>query len=154
MGQARRRAEQAARRRPRSARCSTPATWSMSSRSTRTATPRRPIPPAAGAGSLRRDGGDGPADRPRAGDGRRLLLRPEPVQPRDAGLRQPGSSFKPFVYAAALDNGYTPSTVVMDAPIEIDQGQGAGVWRPENYSTGKFYGPVDAALSASSSRAT
>src|SRR6185369_4207513 len=36
-------------------------------------------------------------------------------------LRQPGSSFKPFVYAAALDNGYTPSTVVVDAPIEIDQ---------------------------------
>ena len=40
-------------------------------------------------------------------------------------LRQPGSSFKPFVYAAALDNGYTPSTVVMDAPIEIDQGPAA-----------------------------
>ncbi len=55
-------------------------------------------------------------------------------------LRQPGSSFKPFVYAAALDNGYTPSTVVMDAPIEIDQGVGGGIWRPENYS-GKFYGP-------------
>ena len=42
-------------------------------------------------------------------------------------LRQPGSSFKPFVYAAALDNGYTPSTVVLDAPLEIDQGPGAGV---------------------------
>ncbi len=55
-------------------------------------------------------------------------------------LRQPGSSFKPFVYAAALDNGYTPSSVVMDAPLEIDQGPGGGVWRPENYS-GKFYGP-------------
>ena len=54
-------------------------------------------------------------------------------------LRQPGSSFKPFVYAAALDNGYTPSTVVMDAPIEIDTGSG-GVWAPENYSK-KFYGP-------------
>lgn len=55
--------------------------------------------------------------------------------------RQPGSSFKPFVYAAALDNGYTPSTVVIDAPIEIDQGAGVGIWRPENYSTGKYYGP-------------
>ena len=54
-------------------------------------------------------------------------------------LRQPGSSFKPFVYAAALDNGYTPSTVVMDAPIEVDTGAG-GTWKPENYSH-KFYGP-------------
>jgi penicillin-binding protein 1A len=56
--------------------------------------------------------------------------------------RQPGSSFKPLVYSAAMDNGYTPSTVVVDAPLEIDQGQGAGVWRPENYSTGKYYGPT------------
>ena len=54
-------------------------------------------------------------------------------------LRQPRSSFKPFVYAAALDNGYTPSTVVMDAPIEVDTGAG-GTWKPENYSH-KFYGP-------------
>jgi penicillin-binding protein 1A len=56
--------------------------------------------------------------------------------------RQPGSSFKPIVYSSALDNGYTPSTVVVDAPIEIDQGQGAGVWRPENFSSGKYNGPV------------
>jgi len=55
-------------------------------------------------------------------------------------LRQPGSSFKPFVYAAALDNGYTPSTIVLDAPLEIDQGPGVGVWRPENYEGG-FNGP-------------
>ena len=55
--------------------------------------------------------------------------------------RQPGSSFKPLVYSAALDNGYTPSTVAIDAPIEIDQGT-SGVWRPENYSSGKYYGPV------------
>ena len=40
-------------------------------------------------------------------------------------LRQPGSSFKPIVYAAALDNGYTPSTIVLDAPIEIDTGAAA-----------------------------
>src|SRR5881392_3949872 len=52
--------------------------------------------------------------------------------------RQPGSSFKPLVYSAALDNGYTPSTVVLDAPLEVDTG--SGVWRPENYE-GKFYGP-------------
>jgi penicillin-binding protein 1A len=55
-------------------------------------------------------------------------------------LRQPGSSFKPLVYAAALDNGYTPSTLVLDAPLEIDQGPGLGVWKPENYE-GSFYGP-------------
>ena len=55
-------------------------------------------------------------------------------------FRQPGSSFKPFVYAAALDNGYTPSSVVLDAPIEIDQGPGLGVWKPENYAK-QFYGP-------------
>jgi penicillin-binding protein 1A len=57
-------------------------------------------------------------------------------------MRQPGSSFKPFVYAAALDNGYTPSSIVLDAPIEIDQGAGMGVWRPENYSAGKYAGPA------------
>ena len=45
-------------------------------------------------------------------------------------LRQPGSSFKPLVYAAALDNGYTPSSVVLDAPLEIDTG--SGVWRPDD----------------------
>ena len=47
-------------------------------------------------------------------------------------LRQPGSSFKPFVYATALDNGYTPSSIVLDGPIEIDQGPGLGMWRPAN----------------------
>jgi len=55
-------------------------------------------------------------------------------------LRQPGSAFKPIVYAAALDNGYTPSTLVLDAPIEIDQGPGLGVWKPENYER-NFFGP-------------
>ncbi|MEO0485719.1 MAG: PBP1A family penicillin-binding protein [Pseudomonadota bacterium] len=54
-------------------------------------------------------------------------------------LRQPGSSFKPFVYAAALDSGYTPATIVIDAPIEIDTPQ--GLWRPKNASD-KFYGPT------------
>jgi penicillin-binding protein 1A len=54
-------------------------------------------------------------------------------------LRQPGSSFKPFVYAAALDSGYSPATIVIDAPIEINTPQ--GLWRPRN-STNKFYGPT------------
>jgi len=54
-------------------------------------------------------------------------------------LRQPGSSFKPFVYAAALDSGYSPATIVIDAPIEIDTPQ--GLWRPRN-SSAKFYGPT------------
>ena len=53
--------------------------------------------------------------------------------------RQPGSSFKPFVYASALDSGYSPATVVIDAPIEIDTPQ--GLWRPKNYND-KFYGPT------------
>jgi penicillin-binding protein 1A len=53
--------------------------------------------------------------------------------------RQPGSSFKPFVYAAALDSGYSPATIVVDAPIEINTPQ--GLWRPRN-SSHKFYGPT------------
>ncbi|MEM6371336.1 MAG: PBP1A family penicillin-binding protein [Pseudomonadota bacterium] len=53
--------------------------------------------------------------------------------------RQPGSSFKPFVYAAALDSGYTPATIVVDAPIEINTPQ--GLWRPRN-SSNQFYGPT------------
>ena len=54
--------------------------------------------------------------------------------------RQPGSSFKPFVYASALDSGYTPASVVLDAPIAIDPGFGQPLWRPQNYSN-EFYGP-------------
>ncbi len=54
--------------------------------------------------------------------------------------RQPGSAFKPFVYAAALENGFTPSTLVLDAPFVIDQGKGLKTWKPENYGK-KFYGP-------------
>ncbi|HXS07658.1 MAG TPA: PBP1A family penicillin-binding protein, partial [Rhizomicrobium sp.] len=48
-------------------------------------------------------------------------------------MRQPGSSFKPFVYAAALDNGYTPVSKVLDAPFVMDMGPGQGLWRPENF---------------------
>jgi penicillin-binding protein 1A len=53
--------------------------------------------------------------------------------------RQPGSSFKPFVYASALDSGFTPATIIVDAPIEINTPQ--GVWRPKNASH-QFYGPT------------
>lgn len=53
--------------------------------------------------------------------------------------RQPGSSFKPLVYAAALDTGYSPATIVIDAPIEVDTG--GSIWRPKNASN-KFYGPT------------
>ncbi len=53
--------------------------------------------------------------------------------------RQPGSSFKPFVYAAALDSGFSPATIVIDAPIEVLSG--GEVWRPENASK-QFYGPT------------
>ena len=54
--------------------------------------------------------------------------------------RQPGSAFKPFVYLAALDRGFTPSSLILDAPFVIDQGSGRGKWNPSNY-TKKFYGP-------------
>ncbi len=54
--------------------------------------------------------------------------------------RQPGSSFKPFVYLAALENGFTPSSIILDAPLVIDQGPGLPLWKPENYSD-NFYGP-------------
>ncbi len=54
--------------------------------------------------------------------------------------RQPGSSFKPFVYAAALDRGYTPSSLVLDAPFVIDQGANQGWWKPSNYGQ-SFNGP-------------
>ena len=53
--------------------------------------------------------------------------------------RQPGSSFKPFVYAAALDGGYTPATIIVDEPIVVNTPQ--GLWTPKN-SSGRFYGPT------------
>ncbi|NNF24498.1 MAG: PBP1A family penicillin-binding protein [Rhodobacteraceae bacterium] len=53
--------------------------------------------------------------------------------------RQPGSSFKPFVYAAALDSGFSPATILIDAPIAVETGQ--GIWRPRN-SSNRFYGPT------------
>jgi len=55
-------------------------------------------------------------------------------------LRQPGSAFKPFVYALALENNYTPTTLILDAPLVLDQGSDLKKWKPENYGK-KFYGP-------------
>jgi penicillin-binding protein 1A len=65
--------------------------------------------------------------------------------------RQPGSAFKPFVYLAALDSGYSPSTLILDAPFVIDQGPGLPKWRPANY-TKKFYGPSTMRLGIEKSR--
>ncbi|OUW63768.1 MAG: penicillin-binding protein [Pelagibacteraceae bacterium TMED201] len=54
-------------------------------------------------------------------------------------LRQPGSAFKPFVYALALENDYTPSSLILDAPLVLNQGSDLKMWKPENYGK-KFYG--------------
>ena len=54
--------------------------------------------------------------------------------------RQPGSSFKPFVYMSALENGLQPNSLILDAPFVVDQGSDLGKWKPENYGK-KFYGP-------------
>ena len=66
-------------------------------------------------------------------------------------LRQPGSAFKPFVYALALENGYTPSTLVLDAPLVVEQGFDLKMWKPENYGM-KFYGPSTLRMGLEKSR--
>jgi len=55
-------------------------------------------------------------------------------------LRQPGSAFKPFIYALALENNFSPSSIILDAPLVLDQGIDLKMWKPENYGK-KFYGP-------------
>ena len=65
--------------------------------------------------------------------------------------RQPGSAFKPIVYAAALEHGFTPSSLILDAPFVIDQGPGLGKWKPANY-TRKFHGPSTLRLGIEKSR--
>lgn len=65
--------------------------------------------------------------------------------------RQPGSAFKPFVYLAALENGYLPNSRVLDAPLVIDQGPNLGKWKPKNYS-GNFYGPSTLRIGLEKSR--
>jgi len=66
--------------------------------------------------------------------------------------RQPGSAFKPLVYTAALDNGYKPTSIVLDAPIEIDQGPGKEVWQPKNYDGSSAFGPSTLRLGIEKSR--
>jgi penicillin-binding protein 1A len=66
-------------------------------------------------------------------------------------LRQPGSAFKPFVYLTALDNGFTPSSVVLDAPFVIEQGPGLPKWKPSNY-TEDFLGPASLRVGLEKSR--
>ena len=55
-------------------------------------------------------------------------------------LRQPGSAFKPFIYALALENNFSPNTLILDAPLVLEQGSDLKMWKPENYGK-KFYGP-------------
>jgi penicillin-binding protein 1A len=55
-------------------------------------------------------------------------------------LRQPGSAFKPFVYLTAMENSYTPSTLVLDAPFVMDQGPGLPKWKPHNFEEGEYLG--------------
>ncbi len=66
--------------------------------------------------------------------------------------RQPGSVFKPFVYAAALDNGYKPTSIILDAPIEIEQGPGQDIWKPENYEKEHSGGPSTLRIGIENSR--
>ena len=65
--------------------------------------------------------------------------------------RQPGSAFKPFVYALALENNYTPTSLVLDAPLVLDQGDDLKLWKPENYGK-KFYGPSTLRIGLEKSR--
>ena len=66
-------------------------------------------------------------------------------------MRQPGSAFKPLVYLAALHHGFTPSSIILDAPFVIDQGPGLGKWKPSNY-TKRFYGPSPMRIGIENSR--
>jgi len=66
-------------------------------------------------------------------------------------LRQPGSAFKPFIYALALENNYSPSTLILDAPLVLEQGTDLKMWKPENYGK-KFYGPSTLRMGLEKSR--
>ena len=66
-------------------------------------------------------------------------------------LRQPGSAFKPFIYALALENNFSPNTLVLDAPLVLEQGSDLKMWKPENYGK-KFYGPSTLRMGLEKSR--
>ena len=136
LGPAARRRAASARRRGRTT-CGTSATWCMSWRSRRDDGPRwsyRQVPEIQG-GFMAMDTQTGRVLAMQGGFSYQSSVFNRATQ----ALRQPGSSFKPFVYAAALDNGYNPATIVVDAPIEVLSG--GEIWRPENASE-KFYGPT------------
>jgi hypothetical protein len=114
------------------------AMWCWSAPVTQDRTAASALVAAAGARGAGRLHGDGREHRPRHRHAGRLLLSGFGVQPRHAGPRQPGSSFKPFVFAAALDSGFTPATIVVDAPIEVETPRALA---PKNASN-KFYGPT------------
>jgi len=67
--------------------------------------------------------------------------------------RQPGSAFKPFVYLAALENGFTPNTVILDGPVEVSQGENMPLWQPQNYE-GEYLGPATMRTGLEKSRNT
>ena len=66
-------------------------------------------------------------------------------------LRQPGSAFKPFIYALALENNFSPTSLVLDAPLVLEQGSDLKMWKPENYGK-KFYGPSTLRMGLEKSR--
>ena len=66
-------------------------------------------------------------------------------------LRQPGSAFKPFIYALALENNFSPNTLILDAPLVLEQGSDLKMWKPENYGK-KFYGPSTLRMGLEKSR--
>ncbi len=66
-------------------------------------------------------------------------------------LRQPGSAFKPFIYALALENNFSPNSIVLDAPLVLEQGSDLKMWKPENYGK-KFYGPSTLRMGLEKSR--
>ncbi len=97
------------------------------------------MPGAGGVGRARRDGS---AYRSGAGDQRRVQFAISQFDRATQAYRQTGSAIKPFVFLTALDHGFTPSTLVSDAPISLPQGPGLPMWTPINYEADRFRGPT------------